>query len=77
MTAEGGDDSKRSEAVKVSMLSELGVLSGVCAGLASLFQAAAVERRLLRDVSQRVRTDQVPERERDKEEMRGSDKHHL
>lgn len=51
--------------MKVSMLSELGVLSGVCAGLASLFQAAAVERRLLRDVSQRVRTDQVPERERE------------
>lgn len=51
-------------AVKVSRVSELGVLSGVYAGLTSLFQAAAVDRKLLRDVSQRVRTNQVPGRAR-------------
>jgi len=49
--------------VKASMVSELGVLSGIYAGLPSFFQAAAVDRRLLRDVSQRVRTNQVSERE--------------
>lgn len=36
------------------MVSELGVLSGVYAGLVSLFQAAAADRRLLWDMSQRV-----------------------
>lgn len=36
------------------MVSELGVLFDVYAGLASLFQAAAADWRLLRDVSQRV-----------------------
>ncbi len=58
---------RRSVPAKVSAVSELRVLSGVYAGLASLFQAAAVERRLLRDMSQRVWTNQVPERERKRE----------
>lgn len=48
-----------SVAIKVGRVSELGVLSGVHAGLVSLFQAAAVDRRLFGDVSQRVRTNQV------------------
>lgn len=47
--------------MKVGTGSELGVLSGVHAGLVSFFQAAAVDGRLLGDVSQGVRTDQVPE----------------
>ena len=59
---EDGGRLRRSAPVKVSMLSELGVLSGVYAGLASLFEAAAANWRLLGDVSQRVRANQVPGR---------------
>ena len=50
------------EPVNVSMVSELGVLFAICAGLVSLPQAAAVDRKLLWDVGQRVWTNQVPVR---------------
>lgn len=53
-----------------SFFLELGVLSGFYAGLASLFQAAAVKRRLLWDVSQGVWSDQVAERDGKGEEER-------
>lgn len=52
MSARGGDFNN--EMVKVSMGSELCVLSGVYAGLVSLFQAAAVDGKLLWDMSQRI-----------------------
>lgn len=48
---------------KTAWASELGVFFGVYAGFVSFFQAAAVDRRLLRDMGQRVRTNQVPVRE--------------
>ena len=52
--------------MKVSVLLELRVLSGVQAGLVHLLQAAAVDGGVIRDVGQRVRTNQVPEREKKK-----------